>query len=353
MVDQPVVCRPSHNCSLNAVFRRLRADCLLAVLLAVFLLATFPACSAENIVAAALTGPCYFRLPGFHSFVFQNGADSVPEGTLVTVRPDVQNPVASKSCLIVGSYTVTLFPGATFKAMRRAFIPLSGRFMFDGEGAETLIFTTRAFELHYRSGRLLLEITPDDGTFIALRNKGDVFVKAINRRIYDLEAGHELHFPLFGAAKLKKRLSGFWEDPPTGFSAARRRPEPASSSDDDDEDEGEDEDEDEKDDDNKAKAEDKEKNKKKDKAKDSKSSNKDEDNGDVSDNASASRDIATDEDSDDKAEDLTNETDSVKDDNSAESLDEAGGNEPQLPVAPADVAESAAVSEEKNAALLD
>lgn len=268
-VDKPIVRCFNYNNSLIAAMCQLPTICLRAVLLITFFLATIPSWAAEKNVAVSFSGPCYFRLPGFHSFVFQDGADSVPEGTLVTVRPDVQNPVASESRLMVGSYTVTLLPGATFKAMRRGFVPLSGRFLFDGEGNEALIFTTRSFELHYKRGRLLLEITPDDGTFIALRNKGDVFVKALNRHIYDLAAGNELHFPLFGAAKLKKRLSGFWDDPPTGFSSARRRPELASSSDDEDDDADEDA--------------------------ESVSDNKDREKVTESDVASVSREIATDE----------------------------------------------------------
>lgn len=272
-------------------------------------------------VAASFSGPCYFRLPGFHSFVFQNGADSIPEGTLVTVRPDVQNPVASESRLMVGSYTVTLLPGATFKAMRRGFVPLSGRFMFEGEGNEALIFTTRSFELHYKHGRLLLEITPDDGTFIALRNKGDVFVKALNRQIYDLAAGNELYFPLFGAAKLKKRMSGFWDDPPTGFSSARRRPELASSFEDEEE-----TDEDDKDGEAVSDADD-------------------------SDNVSARREIATEEKSNNQTEDPESAND--KDEYRNESGGEAGDKDAQLPVVSDVDAEIPTTSEEKGAEIED
>jgi len=167
------------------------------------------------------SGPCYFRLPGYHSFVLQNDANSMPLDTLVTVRPDVQSSLATDSQLLVGSYTITLLPGATFKIISRGFAPLAGRFLFAGEGDDPLIFVTRAFELHYKSGGLMLEITPDEGTYIAMRDKGDAFVKDLRRQVYDLKPGQEIYFPLFGEAKLKKRLSGFWEDPPTGFSAAR------------------------------------------------------------------------------------------------------------------------------------
>lgn len=190
---------------------------------------------AKTLLAASPTpsfaGPCYFRLPGFRSFVMQNDFSEVPDGTLAVVRPDVQNPMATETKLLVGSYTVIMLPGASLKVLAKGFVPLAGRFVFAGEGDEPLLFRTRAFELYYRGGNLFLEITPDQGTFIALRNKGDVFVKGLNRDIYDLEPGQEVHFPLFGAAKLKKRLSGFWSDPPTGFSSARRRPDSTSLSD--------------------------------------------------------------------------------------------------------------------------
>jgi hypothetical protein len=146
--------------------------------------------AGEPTKPASFAGPFYFRLPGFRSFVLQHDFSGVPLDTLVAVRPDVHNPLAT-------------------------------------------VFASRAYELYYNSGRLLLEVTPDDGTFIALRNKGDAFVKALNRQIFDLAAGQEVYFPLFGEAKLKKRLSGFWSDPPTGFSAARRRLDSTSSAEED------------------------------------------------------------------------------------------------------------------------
>ncbi|EKD81897.1 MAG: hypothetical protein ACD_39C01582G0001 [uncultured bacterium] len=237
--------RPAVLCSGKTRLINLTDKCLHTVLCRAAAVLFFATCflagntlwSADRAISASFSGPCYFRLPGFHSFVLQNGSCSMPEGTLITVRPDVEMPTATGSCLLVGSYTVTMLPGATVKAVKRGFIPLSGRFVFNGAGDETLIFLNRVFELHYRSGELLLEITPDDGIFIAMRNKGDAFVKDLQRSIYDLKPGQELHFPLFGKTKLKKRLSGFWEDPPTGFSAARRRPEPVSMSDDEEVDE--------------------------------------------------------------------------------------------------------------------
>jgi len=223
--------------------------CLLALFLIAGIIFTAGVlCSSEKTVSANFVGPFYFRLPGFRSFVLQQNFSGVPSGSLATVRPDVQNPLATDSKMLIGSYTVTMLPGASIKISDRGFVPLAGRFIISGEGDEPLMFISRAYELHYKSGRLLLEVTPDDGTFIALRNKGDAFVKSLNRSIYDLEAGQEIHFPLFGEARLKKRISGFWSDPPTGFSAARRRPDSTSMAEENAEKaEAEDEDEDEED----------------------------------------------------------------------------------------------------------
>lgn len=219
----------------------IRQCCLFAACLLV--LALFPVSSAfadEKTDSVSFVGPCYFRLPGFRNFVLQQDFVGVPLETLVAVRPDVQHPLATDSKMLVGSYTVIMLPGASIKLSSRGLIPLAGRFIISGEGKEPLVFAGRAFELYYRSGRLLIEVTPDDGTFIALRNKGDAFVKSLNRSVYDLEAGQEVHFPLFGQAKLKKRMSGFWNDPPTGFSAARRRPDSTSMSEKDADDDEED-----------------------------------------------------------------------------------------------------------------
>ncbi len=225
-------------------FRGLPVSLLTLFLLAVIIFSAGKLRSAETTVSANFDGSFYFRLPGFRSFVLQHDFKGLPSGSLAAVRPDVQNPLATDSKMLIGSYSVTMLPGASLKLSDRGFIPLAGRFIIAGEGDEPLVFISRAYELYYKSGRLLLEVTPDDGTFIALRNKGDVFVKSLNRSIYDLEAGQEVHFPLFGEAKLKKRLSGFWSDPPTGFSAARRRPDSTSmaeeSVDEDDKDEDKD-----------------------------------------------------------------------------------------------------------------
>ena len=203
------------------------------LLLALFILFAAILPASEQIPSISFAGPCYFRLPGFRSFVLQHDFSEVPVDTLVTVRPDVNNPLATDSRLLVGSYTVTMLPGAVLKISARGFVPLTGRFVFAGEGDRAIVFASRAYELYYKSGRLLLEVTPDDGTFIVLRGKGDAFVKGLNRRIYDLEAGQEIHFPLFGEAKLRNRPGGFWNDPPTGFSSARRQPDSVPLSEDD------------------------------------------------------------------------------------------------------------------------
>lgn len=210
--------------------------CVKAALLLVLLFSTGVAQSAELQTSVSFVGPCYFRLPGFRSFVLQYDYAGAPLDTLAAVRPDVQNPLATDSKMLVGSYTVTMLPGASLKLSARGFVPLAGRFVIAGEGDKPLVFVSRFYELYYRSGLLLLEVTPDDGTYIVLRNKGDVFVKGLNRSIFDLAAGQEVHFPLFGQARLKNRMSGFWNDPPTGFSAARRRPDSTSMSEKDAED---------------------------------------------------------------------------------------------------------------------
>lgn len=207
---------------ISSVKHRTVFRCLCLVFSVVFgILANMVIAAEKPAESIFFSGPFYFRLPGYRNFVLQSDCPAVPVNTLVAVRPDVNNPMASSSQLLIGSYTVRMLPGASMKMADRGIVPLSGRFLFSGEGSEPLVFISRYYELRYRRGSLLIEVTPDSGTYIALRGKGDVFVKAFDRRIYDLKANQELFFPLFGSARLSKRLSGFWSDPPTGFAAAR------------------------------------------------------------------------------------------------------------------------------------
>lgn len=169
-----------------------------------------------------VTGGVFIRCPGQKSFVLASDSTLLPVDAIALARPDTRQPLASSAQIIVGSHSIILFPGASLRCLENGFYHLSGRIEIDTENAAVpLVFQSRKFFLRYLSGNLLLEVTPDSGTYVALRNKGDAFIKDENRRIVELEADQEIFFPLFGPLKKNNRLSSFWNIPPTGFASAR------------------------------------------------------------------------------------------------------------------------------------
>lgn len=195
---------------------------LLSVVAALFLFSFFLSGNvcAKPLSGVELRGFFFVRLPGQHDFIAQN-YDYLPANTMVLVKPDTKNPMASGSVLIVGSHSIILYPGATLRLLADAVYPISGRFAISAaENAEPLRILTKNFIAEYISGNLLLEITPDNGTYVVMRDKGNAWLKDAGRKIFQLQPGQELFFPLFGAT-VEQRLSSFWSEPPTSFGAAR------------------------------------------------------------------------------------------------------------------------------------
>ncbi len=193
----------------------------IAALIAVFLL--FLAVSAINAeTGLSGSGKIYARFPHCRDYVRPESGLIIPKDTIVTVKPDVYAPMATDSVLVGASLTVVLYPGAAVRVLDDALVPLTGRIGVAVEAADRHFSVRhRRFLLQIEKGRLLVEITPDNGAFLLMPDNGLAIVKDDARTVTELEAGQQIHFPLFGPAKLSSRPSGFWQLPPSGFSMVR------------------------------------------------------------------------------------------------------------------------------------
>ena len=141
-----------------------------------------------------------------------------PAGSLLTVRSSFENPVATNSELLVGSHTVTFYPGATVRLLENGLYPISGRLTIMSQPAsEPLNLLAQRFSGAILSGNLLIEVTPDEGTYIAMKKKGSAWFKDRARKIFELKNTGQLHFPLFGETVDQPELSGLWSLPPSSF----------------------------------------------------------------------------------------------------------------------------------------
>lgn len=171
-----------------------------------------------------LTPGFYVRDPGAVAFRLINATQTIEPDSILTVKSFFSSPLATETRAVCGSHTISFFPGATVKILKDSLQPLSGRIEITSEAAtEPLAIRTARFSGEISDGRLLLEVTPDNGVFVAMRNRGQAWFKDRSRKIFELENGHELHFPLFGPTVEMPVISGFWSDQPSSFSAARKK----------------------------------------------------------------------------------------------------------------------------------
>jgi len=171
-----------------------------------------------------LTPGFYLRTPGSVAFRLIDATQTIEPGSILTVKSFFSSPLATETRAVCGSHTISFFPGATVKILKDCLQPLSGRIEITSEAAtEPLEIRTAKFSGEISDGRLLLEVTPDNGIFVAMRNRGQAWFKDRSRKIFELENGHELHFPLFGPTVEMPVVSGFWSDQPSSFSSAHKK----------------------------------------------------------------------------------------------------------------------------------
>jgi len=171
-----------------------------------------------------LTPGFYLRSPGLVGFRLFADGQPIEAGSIVTVKSSFSVPLATETKILCGSHTISFFPGATVKILADALQPLAGRIEIISEASlEPLAIRTARFSGEISDGHLLLEVTPDNGTYVAMRSSGAAWFKDRSRKIFELENGHELHFPLFGPAVEMPVLSGFWSDNPSSFSSVGKK----------------------------------------------------------------------------------------------------------------------------------
>ena len=176
-------------------------------------------CLPLKLLAANLSveiiGDFLLRVPGSSSYI-KSELKSFPEDSIFSI-PDLEN--ASSSTLIIDGQNIKLFPGTVFKVTKDYLLPLAGRFEFNNEDSEanTINVVANNCNAGYVYGHFLIEVTPDNGVFFALKNKGNAWVKDISRKVYVLKQGQQLQVPLFGNTVLKRSVDYFWGKAPSSF----------------------------------------------------------------------------------------------------------------------------------------
>lgn len=187
-----------------------------AILTSVTLLAFSAGLQAASL-PISIEGEHMIRLPGSSRYI-KDTFQKLPDNVIVSI-PDLET--ASSTSAIVDGHTIKLYPGVTFKISKGMFIPLTGRFEFSPEDTATTSINIVAHNCNagYKSGHFLIEATPDNGTFFALKDNGSVWIKDISRNVFELKSGQQIHIPMFGNAILKPRLEAFWGKEPSSFNS--------------------------------------------------------------------------------------------------------------------------------------
>lgn len=174
-------------------------------------------------------GDFYLRQPSGVRFTLLNPETRLSENSILTVPASAENPLASDSYLMLGSHTLVCYPGTTIKILSDSITPVLGRLEIISKGSsEPLRIQAKKYSGEILDGNLLVEVTPDSGTFVAMRGKGDAWFKDLSRQIFALNSGSQLHFPLFGPTR-EESIGSFWSEPPSSFSSARRKITPLKS----------------------------------------------------------------------------------------------------------------------------
>ena len=177
---------------------------------------------AQSSVGIDFTGAIKARFPGKVQFeCLASSTVDVPAGTMLSSPPAFMTPVATDTVVRVSGHSIRFFPGAVMAVDDGVVRPITGRFHFHSEVASFPIkVAARRYAAEYSSGNFWLEVTADNGTFMAMAGKGEIWFKDESRRVIELEPSQEIHVPLFGETVVTERLTGRWELPPEGFAVA-------------------------------------------------------------------------------------------------------------------------------------
>ncbi len=177
-------------------------------------------CCFANIIFGAslpidIIGDYYIRPSGSSRYI-RNPLPTIPDRAIISI-PDNDN--ASDSFLLLDGHKIKLYPGAVFKIQNSSFFPLVGRFEFSSDETATNSISIIANNCNsgYSFGHFLIEVTPDNGVFFALKNNGRAWVKDISRKVFELKQGQQVQIPLYGPSVLKSRVEAFWGKDPSSF----------------------------------------------------------------------------------------------------------------------------------------
>ena len=172
-----------------------------------------PICSAS--LPLEIEGDYLIRLPG-SSRAVHNKHNVFPNNAIYSI-PNEEN--ASDTILLLDGHRIKLFPGASFKITKGLLIPLVGRFEFSSSDNATNSINIAANNCNaaYTYGHFLIEATPDNGIFFAMKSKGSAWVKDISRNVFELRQGQQIQVPLYGQTVLKSHVESFWGKKPSSF----------------------------------------------------------------------------------------------------------------------------------------
>lgn len=162
-----------------------------------------------------INGYYLIRLPGSSKYI-QNTLTKLPDNIIFSI-PDINN--ASNTSFTLDGHLVKAYPGTVFKISKSSFIPLSGRFEFTSDETATNSINIIANNCNagYSYGHFLIEATPDNGIFFAMKNNGSAWIKDHHRKVFELKSGQQLQVPLFGESILRNRVEAFWGKEPSSF----------------------------------------------------------------------------------------------------------------------------------------
>ena len=162
-----------------------------------------------------IDGDYQIRLPDSGRYV-SDKSGKFPDNVIITIP---NKNIASTTFLILDGHKVRLYSGASFKISKGSFIPLIGRFEFssDDEDLNTINIIANNCNAAYTFGHFLIEVTPDNGVFFAMKSKGSAWVKDVYRKVYELKPGQQVQVPLYGSSVSRNHVESFWGKNPSSF----------------------------------------------------------------------------------------------------------------------------------------
>lgn len=182
--------------------------------------------SSSSLIASGL--PSKLELIGDVSIRRANKVDFVrvvdnfidcSNGLILKASPSFKHKLASNTKVLIGSHTITMFPGALLKIGKSGIIPMLGRFDIrnTNENTPSILFTTTKFSCEFCHGKIIIEMCPNGDSHIACPKQVKAWIKEKNRKINVLEAGTEMFFPAFGLSKSQSIISARWSQSPAGY----------------------------------------------------------------------------------------------------------------------------------------